>query len=49
MLDTLGWVIFKSGGSKAEAQTLIARAARLKPSDTAIAANLRTVEAAAGA
>ncbi len=49
VLDTLGWVIFKSGGSKAEARTLIARAARLKPSDTAIAANLRTVEAAAGA
>jgi Flp pilus assembly protein TadD len=44
--DTLGWVIFKSGGSTKEAEALIAQAATARPQDQEIAAHLRAVKSA---
>ncbi len=46
--DTLGWVIYKAGGSTSEAKALLAEAAEALPRNAEIAAHLREVRTAGG-
>ena len=45
VLDTLGWVLFKTGGASEEARALLASAAARKPADRQIAKHLGAVNA----
>jgi Flp pilus assembly protein TadD len=46
--DTLGWILLKSGGNKAEALMLLQRAARAAPRDPEIAKHLKAARQAKG-